>query len=124
MTTPESLIYILQLPAQVKGAPFSFKSAYTLHRCLDQLPRAGPVWKSVILSPNTGTPKEGTPSMLFYRDPVGTVQYLLSNSALQEGIQWSPRKVFVDNRKTQRLFSDMSTGDWWWDTQVCHGSFS
>ena len=62
--------------------------------------------------------------MLFYRDPIGAVQYLLSNSALQEGIQWSPRKVYEDEGKTRRLFSDMSTGDWWWDTQVCHSASS
>ena len=123
-TTPESFIYDLQISAQVKGAPLSFKSAHTLYRCLDELPRAGPVWKSVVLSPKTGTPKEGTPPVLFHRDPVGAVQYLLSNSALQEGMQWSPRKVFEDEGKTQRLFSDISTGDWWWDTQVCHGASS
>ena len=119
--TPESFIHV---SAQVKGAPLSFKSAHTLYRCLDELPHAGPVWKSVVLSPNTGTPKEGTPPVLFYRDPIGVIQYLLSNSALQEGIQWSPRKVFEDEGKTQRLFSDISTGDWWWDTQVCHGASS
>ena len=62
--------------------------------------------------------------MLFYRDPIGAIQYLLANSALQEGIRWSPRKVFEDEGKMQRLFSDMSTGDWWWDTQVCHGASS
>ena len=120
-TTPETFIH-LQISAQVKGAPLSFKSAHTLHRCLDRLPCAGPVWKSVILSPKTGTPKEGTPPVLFHRDPIGVVQYLLSNSALQEGIQWSPQKVFEDEEKTQRLFSDMSTGDWWWDTQVCRSA--
>lgn len=124
MTTPESFIHIPQISAQVKGAPLSFKSAHTLHRCLDELPCAGPVWKSVVLSPKTGTPKEGTPPVLFHRDPIGAVQYLLSNSALQEGIQWSPRRVFEDEGKTQRLFSDISTGDWWWDTQVCHGASS
>lgn len=124
MTTPGRPIYILQISTQVKGTPLSFKSAHTLHRCLDGLPRAGPVWKSVVLSPKTGTPKEGTTPVLFFRDPIGVVQYLLSNSALQEGIQWSPRKVFEDEGKTHRLFSDMSMGDWWWDTQVCHGASS
>jgi hypothetical protein len=124
MITLESLIHALQISAQVKGTLLSFKSAYTLHRRLDELPRAGPVWKTVTLSPKTGTPKEGTPPVLFYRDPIGAVQYLLSNPALQEGIRWSPRKVFEDEGKTRRLFSDMSTGDWWWDTQVRHGGSS
>ena len=120
MTTPELFIYALRISAQVKGA-LSFKSAHTLHRRLDELPRAGPVWKSVTLSPKIGAPKGGTPPVLFYRDPIGAIQYLLSNSALQEGIRWSPRKVFEDEGKTRRLYSDMSTGDWWWDVQVCHG---
>ena len=60
--------------------------------------------------------------MLFYRDPIGTIQYLLSNSALQEGIRWYPRKVFEDDERACRLFSDMSTGDWWWDIQVRHSA--
>ena len=121
MTTPESFIHALRISAQINGT-LSFKSAHTLHSRLDELPRAGPVWKSVTLSPKTGVPKGGTPPVLFYRDPIGAVQYLLSNSALQEGIGWSPRRVFEDEGKTHRLYSDMSTGDWWWDAQVCHGA--
>ena len=121
-TIPESFIHVPQISAQAQGTHLSFKSAYTLHRCLDELPHAGPVWKSIVLSPKTGTPKEGTPPVLFHCDPIGVVQYLLSNSALQEGIQWSPQSVFEDEGKTQCLFSDISTGDWWWDTQVCHSA--
>ena len=73
MTTPDLLIRVLQISTQVKGAPLSFKSAYTLHRLLDKLPCAGPVWKSIVLSPKTGTPKEGTPPVLFYHDPIAAV---------------------------------------------------
>ena len=121
MTTPELFIHALQISAQFNGT-LSFESAHTLHSRLNKLPHTGPVLKSVTLSPKTGTPKRGTPPVLFYHDPIGAVQYLLSNSALQEGIQWSPQRVFKDKGKTHHLYSDMSTGDWWWDAQVCHGT--
>lgn len=102
----------------MKNAPLSFASAQTLDVYIDKLPKAGPPWKSFTLSPLTGTPKENTPPILYYRDPVDVLQYLLSNSALQEGISWAPSRVYQDEMKTNRLLSDFSTGDWWWDIQV------
>lgn|SRR6267154_2601804 len=103
----------------MNNAPFSFASAKTLDIYIDKLPRAGPPWKSVEISPTTGTPNKDTPPTLYYRDPVEVLQYLLSNSALQEGISWAPRRIYQDEEKTKRLRSDFSTGDWWWDIQVC-----
>ena len=86
MITPNSLINVLQISTQVKTASLSFKSAHALDCHLNKLPDAGPVWKSIALSPKTGTLKEGTHPILFYHNLIGAIQYLLSNSALQEGI--------------------------------------
>ena len=103
---------------QVKNAPLSFASSQTLDVYLDKLPQAGPPWKSVSLAPTTGTPKKSTPAILYYRDPIEVIRYMLSNSTLREGINWAPRRVYEDEEKTKRLYSDFSTGDWWWDIQV------
>ena len=30
-----------------------------------------------------------------------------------------PERLYADEDMTIRIFSDVNTGKWWWDTQVC-----
>jgi hypothetical protein len=53
---------------------------------------------------------------LFYRDPVKCVEYLLRQPAFASKMVWGPIKEFSSNGK--RLYSEMHTGDWWWEEQV------
>ena len=53
---------------------------------------------------------------LFYRDPVKCVEYLLRQPAFASKMVWGPIKEFSNNGK--RLYSEMHTGDWWWEEQV------
>ena len=52
----------------------------------------------------------------FYRDPVKCVEYLLRQPAFASKMVWGPIKEFSNNGK--RLYSEMHTGDWWWEEQV------
>ena len=103
---------------QVKNAPLSFASSQTLDIYLDKLPQAGPPWKSISLAPTTSTPKKSTLAILYYHDLIEVIQYTLLSSALWEGINWALCWVYKDKEKTKHLYSDFSTGDWWWDIQV------
>jgi hypothetical protein len=53
---------------------------------------------------------------LFYRDPVKCVEYLLRQPAFASKMVWAPVKEFSSNGK--RRYSEMHTGDWWWQEQV------
>lgn len=55
---------------------------------------------------------------LWRRDPVECVRELLGNPALKEYMKYAPERVYEDVEQTTRVFDEMWTGDWWWDTQV------
>lgn len=55
---------------------------------------------------------------LWYRDPVECVKSLIGNPGFKDYISYVPERVFVDDEGKVRLFDEMWTGDWWWDTQV------
>ena len=57
---------------------------------------------------------------LWRRDPVECVRELFSNPAFKDKCQYKPRKGFTSKSKTERVYSEMWMGKWWWKTQVSH----
>jgi len=55
---------------------------------------------------------------LWRRDPVDCMKELLGNPAFKEFISYTPERVFSDNAGKERIFDEMWTADWWWNTQV------
>jgi hypothetical protein len=84
---------------------------------IESLPDAGPRWKELAISPEYGTPLD--PVTLLYRDPLEAVTDLLSRPAFADAMQFTPMKIWKDIDKTKRVYSEMSSGNWWWRTQVC-----
>jgi hypothetical protein len=68
--------------------------------------------------PNSGTAVDLEPATLYYRDPLAAIQSLLDRPSLAEHLEFSPRRVTVGNDANRRVYSEMSTGDWWWNLQV------
>jgi hypothetical protein len=58
------------------------------------------------------------PTTLLYRDPITIIETLLSSPPLGKSMQFHPKKSWSDGSKTNRIYSEMWTGDWWWRTQV------
>jgi hypothetical protein len=58
------------------------------------------------------------PIELLYRDPVEVVQELLRLPLNESNIIFAPCKVFQDEERTNRRYSDMYTGKFWWEEQV------
>ena len=52
-----------------------------------------------------------------YREILPCIQYLLRQRAFVKNMVWAPVKVFVND---EREYSEMNTGTWWWDQQVCY----
>ena len=88
-------------------------------RKVDVLP-VGPQWHCDIV--NVTGDREGprgellTEEMdLWRRDPVECIRDLMGNPAFKDVIVYEPVRV---KQEGQRYYSEMNTGDWWWNIQV------
>ena len=89
-----------------------FRSAYKL----DQYIKALDPYQD-LLAWNEGTFEHNDrSSVFFYRDIVRCIEYLLAQPAYRNDITYEPRREYDGNG--QRLYSEMHTADWWWETQV------
>lgn len=89
-----------------------FQSAYKL----DQFISALDPYQDLLVW-NEGTYNhDGRSSVFFYRDIVRCVEYLLTQPAYREDIVYGPIREYDESG--QRLYSEMHTADWWWETQV------
>ena len=43
---------------------------------------------------------------------------LMGNPMFKNSLEYAPQKHFMDEEGTNRVYDEMWTGDWWWDTQV------
>lgn len=55
---------------------------------------------------------------LWKRNPVDCVKELIGNPAFRSLISYVPQRAYADKAGTDRIFDEMWTADWWWDTQV------
>ena len=55
---------------------------------------------------------------LWRRDPVDCVRELLGNPALKNHMKYAPERLYEDVEGKSRVFDEMWTANWWWDTQV------
>lgn len=90
---------------------------------VDSLP-TGPGWKCKIVTAhgNLTTPDKKTVLTedveLWLRDPVECIKELVGNPAFKDHMSYIPEQVFEDPEGETRVFDEMWTGNWWWDTQV------
>ncbi|KAG1897487.1 uncharacterized protein F5891DRAFT_1129926 [Suillus fuscotomentosus] len=54
---------------------------------------------------------------IFYRDIVECIRSLYSDPDFADFLIFKPERHYTDEDKTIRLFHDMHTGQWWWNTQ-------
>jgi len=55
---------------------------------------------------------------LWRRNPVECMKELMGNPIFKDALEYAPQKHFSDEEGTNRVFDEMWTGDWWWNTQV------
>lgn len=64
-----------------------------------------------------GKPERET-LQLWRRDPIECVKELMGNEAFRDKMHFQPERVYEDEEGKSRVFNEMWTGDWWWETQV------
>ena len=91
---------------------------------IDELPTQATGWTcDIVTSPGNQLTDEGelVPSErleLWRRDPVECLKELMGNPMFKDSLEYAPQKHFMDEEGTNRVYDEMWTGDWWWDTQV------
>ncbi|KAI0071914.1 hypothetical protein K474DRAFT_1606079, partial [Panus rudis PR-1116 ss-1] len=100
----------------------SFKNKRSLLKKVDEIPR-GPEWTCEIfdrVSDENGSDIALTERLeLWKRNPVDCIRELIGNPAFREHLNYVPQKVYGEafEKEEARIWSEMWTGDWWWDIQ-------
>ena len=55
---------------------------------------------------------------MFARDPVTCVEFLMGNPSYRDDLTYAPAKVFTSPDRKRRVYHEMWSADWWWETQV------
>jgi len=103
--------YQKTLGSQNPMPPFSFKSSYTFYKKLDEM-LTSPAWENGFVDFRLDKDTE-----FWYRDVLDCIQYLVRQKCYAKDIVWSPVRDF--DAHGERVYTEMNTGTWWWDTQVC-----
>lgn len=55
---------------------------------------------------------------LYSRDIIECIRALWGDPEFSEDLILEPERLYADEDMTIRIFHDMNTGNWWWNTQV------
>ena len=72
-------------------------------------------WIVKQISPESPTKKD---VILYYRDPLVCIQYLMQSPLIQDHISFTPFKLYESAAKLMRIYTEWLSGDWAWDMQV------
>jgi Plavaka transposase len=102
----------------------SYHNSHAFLKKIDALPTQGAAWIcDVVTSKGNQLNEDGEPLPtekleLWRRDPVECVRELLGNPGLKNHMKYAPVQVYEDLEGNNRIFDEMWTADWWWNTQV------
>jgi hypothetical protein len=57
---------------------------------------------------------------LYHRDILECVHTLYGNPDFAPHLIFKPERRYEDADQLNRMYNDMHTGKWWWETQVCN----
>lgn len=90
---------------------------------IDALPTQGPKWTCDIVTAAGDRLDDNGRVMvenleLWRRDPVECVKELMGNPAFRDVMAYAPERHYEDESRNIRIYDEMWTGNWWWDSQV------
>ncbi|KZT56446.1 hypothetical protein CALCODRAFT_435724, partial [Calocera cornea HHB12733] len=104
---------------QVRDRPSpTFTNAVQLKRLLDKhLPPASR-FQVTQIEVEGGSARDSETLELWGRDPLDCIRELLGDPLLDGYIDYTPRRDYIDEARTKRLYSEYATGDHMWSTQA------
>ncbi len=55
---------------------------------------------------------------LHSRDVLDCIRAIFGDPEVARDLVYAPKYCYMDHERTQRVYSEMYTGDWWWSVQV------
>ena len=92
----------------------SFHNMDSLKKKIEQLPKLGE-WQEQTL---VLVEDPSVEHKIHYCNPLELIQGLWSNPTYVDNMVFAPRKAWSCHKRNSRLYNEMWTGDWWWNTQV------
>jgi hypothetical protein len=92
----------------------AFDSVNAFYACFDELASLQYRWaEKAVNDPEDLSYPE---IRYWFRDSLAVLQEILENPALASQCIWAPKKEY--NAEGDRVYTDMHSGDFWWDAQV------
>ncbi|THH15756.1 hypothetical protein EUX98_g9415, partial [Antrodiella citrinella] len=103
---------LLKIPGVREDLGLSFKNTREINKVIDEkLPSSRPRFrcKEVLVA--------GEVFDVYYRDALECVKALYGDPNFAADLVYTPEQHYADADQTVRMYHDMHTGKWWWDTQ-------
>ncbi|KAI0673158.1 hypothetical protein C8Q78DRAFT_930602, partial [Trametes maxima] len=102
-------------------------TSHTFFKKIDQLPGGMAGWTlEVFEAEGDMVGEDGKPKKerveLWKRDAVECVRELMGNPSFRDSLRYTPERQYADAEGKTRIFSNMMTGNWWWDMKVPEGA--
>ena len=96
----------------VERLGLSYKTANELNTIIDNKLPGCPPFKSQELVIG------GERLQFHYRDILPCIRAIFGDPDLARDMVFAPERHYHDPQRTNRIYSEMHTGDWWWSVQV------
>ncbi|KAF9465842.1 hypothetical protein BDZ94DRAFT_1145452, partial [Collybia nuda] len=88
----------------------SFRNIRALHQKLDSIPeKAGPWYTKTLCFKD----KPDQKFTIQHQDVIQCIKSLWGDPAFTDHLVYQPRRVFSDNTRKNRIYSELWTGKWW-----------
>jgi hypothetical protein len=75
-------------------------------------------WELHTLEDMTWNDNHQLPIKHWSRDNMKTIRWLMRHPANTKNLIFDPQRCFNSDMPLKRLYTEMHTADWWWETQV------
>ncbi|KZT19755.1 hypothetical protein NEOLEDRAFT_1077268, partial [Neolentinus lepideus HHB14362 ss-1] len=105
-----ALTELLSIEGVCEALGLSFKTANELNKKIDSLPTRPRFRREELLL-------GGEVFELYYRNVIQCIRALYGDPEFAHHLVFRPERHYTDEDRTNRMYFDMHTGKWWWDTQ-------
>ena len=109
---------LLSIPGVQEALGLDYKNSRELNHIIDTSLPGRPRFrcKQVVVA--------GESLELYYRPVLDCIRWIFGDPNFAGLLVFIPERHYSDEDNTERLYHDMHTGKWWWDTQVCFFCFT
>jgi hypothetical protein len=79
-------------------------------------------WELYTLEDTRWNNNHQRPNKYWSRDIIKSMRWLMWQPVYAEHLIYAPQRCFNSNTPPERLYTEMHTCDWWWETQVRRGT--